>query len=47
MLVRTKGLQQDSQTGRSIGYRQALEHLNDVWGFPSVDGSVRCRGYKL
>lgn len=39
-LVHMKGLRQDTQTGRSIGYRQALEHLDDVWGFPSADERV-------
>ena len=33
-LVCEEGLLPDSQAGRSIGYRQALEYLNAVWGFP-------------
>lgn len=33
-LVREEGLLPDSQAGRSIGYRQALEYLSSVWGFP-------------
>ena len=34
----------ESQAGRSVGYRQALEYLNDVWGFPRQEGG---KGYLL
>ena len=33
-LVHHHGLVADSQAGRSVGYRQALEWLRDTWGFP-------------
>ena len=33
-LVRTCGLELESQAGRSVGYRQALEYLKTAWGFP-------------
>ena len=38
-LVRCHGLVLDSQAGRSVGYRQALEYLQSVWGFPSSEGA--------
>ena len=28
-------LKMESQAGRSLGYRQALDFLQVVWGFPS------------
>ena len=40
-LVREEGLLPDSQAGRSIGYRQALEYLSSVWGF---SGDKETRG---
>ena len=33
-LVRSHGLVEESQAGRSVGYRQALTYLRNVWGFP-------------
>ena len=33
-LVRSSGLVLESQAGRSVGYRQALEYLKTAWGFP-------------
>ena len=33
-LVRSSGLMLESQAGRSVGYRQALEYLKAAWGFP-------------
>ena len=33
-LVKEGRLVLDSQAGRCIGYRQVLEYLQDVWGFP-------------
>ena len=38
-LVRSCGLQLESQAGRSVGYRQALKYLKEVWGFPHQCGS--------
>ena len=32
-------LKLDSQAGRSVGYRQVLEYLESVWGFPPKDDS--------
>ena len=41
-LVRSCGLVLESQAGRSVGYRQALEYLKTVWGFPhQSQGDVR------
>ena len=36
-LVRRHGLVANSQAGKCLGYRQALEYLQKVWGFPSED----------
>jgi hypothetical protein len=33
-LVRSSGLVLESQAGKSVGYRQALEYLDTAWGFP-------------
>lgn len=33
-LVRSSGLVLETQAGRSVGYRQALEYLKTAWGFP-------------
>ncbi len=33
-LVREGGLVAESQAGRSVGYRQALEFLASVWRYP-------------
>ncbi len=41
-LVRAHGLVLDSQAGRSVGYRQALVYLRDVWGFPSAGPERKC-----
>ena len=38
-LVRSCGLQLESQVGRSVGYRQALKYLKAVWGFSHECGS--------
>lgn len=34
-LVKQGKLKPDSQAGRSVGYRQALDFLQAVWSFPS------------
>ena len=39
-LVGEEGLVLDSQAGRSVGYRQALEFLSSVWGSPGGDGGA-------
>ena len=31
--MREHGLCPSTQAGQSIGYKQALEYLSDVWGF--------------
>lgn len=36
-LVHNHGLVPDCPAGRSVGYRQALEWLQDTWGFPDPD----------
>lgn len=36
-LVHNHGLFPDCPAGRSVGYRQALEWLQDTWGFPDPD----------
>ena len=35
-LIKHHGLVPECQAGRSIGYRQALEYLQSVWGYPTV-----------
>ena len=42
-LVRSSGLVLESQAGKSVGYRQALEYLKTAWGFPhqSQDDDAR------
>ena len=42
-LVLEEGLVLDSQAGRSVGYRQALEYLSSVWGVPG--GEVESGAY--
>ena len=37
-LAHTHHLRSDTQAGHSIGYRQALEYLDKIWGFPADDG---------
>lgn len=39
-LVSKEGLIMESQAGRSVGYRQALEYLRAVWGFPPNAGGT-------
>ena len=39
-LVSKEGLVMESQAGRSVGYRQALEYLRAVWGFPPNAGGT-------
>ena len=38
-LVRSCGLELESQAGRSVGYRQVLTYLKTVWGFPHESGA--------
>ena len=42
-LVQSSGLVLESQAGKSVGYRQALEYLKTAWGFPhqSQDDDAR------
>ena len=45
-LVRTGGLHMESQAGRSVGYRQALEYLKTQWGFPHLsDDGKEVKGH--
>ena len=39
----------ESQAGRSVGYRQALEFLASVWGYPGNGPpyQLQVRGYSL
>lgn len=46
-LVKKDGLKSDSQAGRSVGYRQVLEYLQSVWGFPSEEGESKGKPYSL
>ncbi len=49
-LVKAGRLELDSQAGRCVGYRQVLEYLQAVWGFPpneGADGSVGGEPYSL
>ena len=38
-LVKAGKLKPDSQAGRCVGYRQALEFLQTAWGFPRSSDS--------
>ena len=38
-LVKEGRLKLDSQAGRSVGYRQVLEYVEAVWGFPPPPGA--------
>ena len=46
-LVQQGRLKLDSQAGRSIGYRQVLEYLQSVWGFPPPESNCGGEPYSL